>query len=624
MRYSVLLAALCALSSPAQSVADFFDLTRLQDIHLTMSPADWRALHDNYQDKKTNYRAAFSWRGLQVNDVGVHTRGTGSLNPIKPGLAVEFDKFVSKQRFLGLQSVILRNFSEDPSAMHEALTMRVFERLGLPFQRTAYARVFVNGVYVALYEMAEPIDSRYLITRFGDDTGYLYEMQGAKGYHFEYLGDDPATYVSELFDPKNHASNPQGEVIAAMVKAINLSTDAAFAAEVGRYIDLGAFVAHVAVEVFMAESDGVLSTSGMANFYFYRRAADNRFFLLPWDKEMTFTKPDWSIWEAVSDNVLLRRALQVPALRARYLDTLHQAVGAVGEGWLTAELDRHFALIREAALADPARVCLVEGAFAPCPAETFLAAVGYARSFAEERGPIVQQAIEAAGWRPYAAVPDLRAGAIRNAASGLPVMAHGGMSFLAAALPVAGLVRAEQFPLPDTLAGVSVEVAGVRAPMILVSPEGAWVQTPPEVPAGPAAVTLSNAAGSSNTTAVELRPADPGIFAVTHLDGQRVTTAAPARRGSWLVVWATGLGRAESDDRSGEPAPLNRLVPMRQPVSAYLGDVPVRVLWAGLAPGFTALQQVIVELPEALPAGLAPFALEVYGERGAAVTLPVQ
>ena len=60
---------------------DFFDDGSLQDIRLTMNAADWQKLHDNYTDKKTNYKADLVWRGLTVASVGVHTRGTGSLKP---------------------------------------------------------------------------------------------------------------------------------------------------------------------------------------------------------------------------------------------------------------------------------------------------------------------------------------------------------------------------------------------------------------------------------------------------------------------------------------------------------------------------------------------------------------
>ena len=45
-------------------------------------------------------------------------------------------------------------------------------------------------------------------------------MQGGKGYHFQYWGDDPAVYVPSLFGPKTPAASSQGAVIADWARAI--------------------------------------------------------------------------------------------------------------------------------------------------------------------------------------------------------------------------------------------------------------------------------------------------------------------------------------------------------------------------------------------------------------------
>jgi uncharacterized protein (TIGR03437 family) len=621
-RFSVLLAL--AASCPGQSAADLFDGSVLQEIRLTMAPADWQTLHDKYLDKKAVYKCEFAWRGFEVKNVGLHTRGTGSLNPIKPGLGIEFAQYDSTQRFLGFSSLILRNFSQDPSTLHETLTMRMFERLGLPFQRTVHARMLVNGSYVGLYEMVEPIDDRYLVTRFGEDTGYLYEAKGGQNFHWQYLGDSPSAYVSALFDPKTHTNDPQGQVIADMVRTINLSTDAEFVAAVSRYMDIGAYVAHVAVEIFMGEADGILSDSGMANFYLYRRTADDHWFLLPWDKEMTFVRATWPIFEGTNDDVLLRRALLVPEFRGRYLDTLHQAAEAAGGpgGWLSQEFERKYEQVREAVLQDPNRVCDVDGMFAACPQAAFQVSIDYSRAFVQERPAFVTDAIVTAGWRQQAL--NLRAGAVTNGASGVTVLAPGELAFVSVQLPLSGVVGASAWPLPRELGGVSVSIGGTMAPMVTAAATGAWIQTPSELPMGPTSAKVVGTAGASQTIAVELRPAAPGVFAVTHADGSVVDASSSARAGELVVVWATGLGHAVSDEQSGQSAPMDRLVTMKNAVTATVGGQGAEVLWAGLAPGFAALQQVVVRLPAGLAGGNPQLSLNMFGEPGAGFALPVR
>ena len=54
------------------------------------------------------------------------------------------------------------------------------------------------------------------------------------------------------------------------------------------YLDLEAFVRHVAVEAFLAEIDGVLGDWGMNNFYLYRFERTTRSTLIPWDKSESF------------------------------------------------------------------------------------------------------------------------------------------------------------------------------------------------------------------------------------------------------------------------------------------------------------------------------------------------
>lgn len=616
---------LVAFPCPGQTAAEFLDGSVLQEIRLTMSPADWRSLHDNYLDKKTNYRCDFAWGGIVVRNVGVHTRGTGSLNPIKPGLGIEFNKFTAQQTFLGLSSAILRNFSQDPSVLHERLSMAVFARLGLPHQRTAHVRLVVNEQYVGLYELAEPIDARFLTTRFGEDSGYLYEAQGGKGFHFQYLGDDPKTYVPALFDPKTHSDAPQGEVIASMVRTANLATDSEFVSSMSKYLDLGAFVAHVATEVFMGETDGVLSDSGMTNFYLYRRAADDRWFFLPWDKEMTFAKPDWSIWAFTDENVLLRRALQVFEFRQRYLDTLHQAAELIGghEGWLQGELEREYTQVRQSVIDDPNRVCVINGVFDHCPLAQFDAAVEYARGFARERADFVNASIVAGGWRQDSSVPDLQAWKILNAASRVPSLSPGELVFVETPLPLTRTENAVLWPLPTQISAFGATISGVKVPVVSTSPSGIWIQVPFELPCGPASITMFSSRGSSHAIAVEIRPAAPGIFAITHADGVIVNDGAPGRSDEIVVIWATGLGHAAIDPVSGWPAPMDRLVETKNAVTVNMDGQQLPVLWSGLAPGFAGLYQVVIRLPSMKSgSGASALRLEMYGEPGGAVQVP--
>jgi hypothetical protein len=113
--------------------------------------------------------------------VGVRSRGSGSRNPHKPGLKVDFGRYAD-QKFLGLKSVVLANAVQDPAMLKQRVAMLMYERMGLPAPRVAHVRVFVNEVYLSLYMLIEPIDKNFLARVYGTDQNGKKENDGYLGY----------------------------------------------------------------------------------------------------------------------------------------------------------------------------------------------------------------------------------------------------------------------------------------------------------------------------------------------------------------------------------------------------------------------------------------------------------
>lgn len=627
MRYNTrwMCAIIAVLAMPAahsQSLDDFFDGSKLQEIRLTMNSADWAMLKQNYL-ADTYYRCDFEWQGIVVKNSGMKSRGTGSRNPIKPSLGIHFAEYSPTQRFLGLESIVLRNFAQDASMVHERLTMEMFQRLGLPYEREVHAKLFINGVYVGLFLAVEPLDERFTLTRFGESDGYLYEYKwNGQSFYFNYLGDDPALYVPGLFEAKTNEYAPQPEKIRDMIHAANVSSDADFPVAMQKYLDLGSFVTHVAAEQFMAEGDGLMNTDGMRNFYLYRRLADDRFVFLVWDKDQTFSMVDFPIFRGTDQNVLMRRSLAVPEIRQRYLEALLEAAQIAGGagGWLEQEVNRVLDQIRTAVVEDPSRACLIgDTGIHPCPLDMFEAQASFLPSFAEQRSHFVTDSVAAAG----VSMPDpmLMPGQAMNAASSVAQLVPGSLARIDAPLSVSEST-ASQLPLPRELAGISVRIGGQAAPVAGISSSGAVVQVPWELACGPASVVVQDQSTVLNTISVEIRPSSPGIFVVTHTDGTLVDANRAARPGEIVVVYATGLGEGVIPQTSGE-AP-SRTVILNNDVSALVADLPAAVLWAGLAPGFVGMQQVNIEMPTATPSGMVALQFMMNGEIGKPYAITVR
>ena len=615
----VITLALC-INTRAQTTAtidDFFDGSAVQEIRLSMLPSDWLSLKEHFE-LDTYYPCQMQWKEMIIKDAAVRSRGTGSRNPIKPGLGVDFSKYVPAQRFLGMKSFVMRNSADDPSMLHERLTMGMFQALGLPFLRTAHAKLYVNDAFEGLYLLVEAIDTRFLNGRFGESNGYLFEAK-LTGFNWEYLGDNPDLYVPAPFEPKNHESDPQAAWIVGMIRAINFSSDEEFAAAAGRYLDMDAFLAHLAVEQYLVEWDGILGELGANNYYFYRREADDRGIFLVWDKEVTFALVNASIWRNTDKNVLARRALEVPQFRNRYLETVAQAARVAGGrgGWLESEAQRMATQIHQAALEDPNRVCTVGERRDHCPESEFTKGVDQLIDFVRQRN----QWLGLEGLADAAVLGRLEPGAARNAASGVARLAPGEIVRIQLPDGSRATASASAFPLPTELGGYSARIGGVPAALLAVETEGLLVQTPFEVICGPQTVEVTGPGAAGNAISVEVRPSSPGVFGAFHSDGTVITPQQPARPSEWIAVYATGLGRPRENLATGQAATESPPVTLEGNLTARVGGVEAKVIWAGFTPGFAGIQQVDLEVPPGLQ-GSGKLELILYGEVGQLYEIP--
>ena len=390
--------------------AEFFDDSVVHELRLWINSRDWETLKTFYLSN-AYYPADLQWKTTTVRNVGIRSRGNGSRSGFKPGLRVDIDRYSTSQKFLGVKSFVLRNNTQDPSQIHEWLSMLLFRRMGLPAPREAFARLFVNNEYAGLYTIVESVDKSFLTRQFGEDQGYLFDYDypaDAAPYYFEDRGSNPAAYVPLPFKPETHENNARPEVIANMVRTINTS-GAAFRSAVAEFIDLAQFIRHVATEVFLAEQDGILGDWGMNNFFMYRSELANQFRLIVWDKSQAFVNgPGYSIWHNVTDvpeanrNRLMSRALEYGDLRNLYLDTLLEAGRSVSEvpldtlpgdrrGWLEREIDRAYALISPSVLTDTLK---------PYTNDEFQLAIESLRIFARERATFVNAQVAASRLTP--------------------------------------------------------------------------------------------------------------------------------------------------------------------------------------------------------------------------------
>lgn len=342
-----------------------FDSQVLHRVDLLVHSGDWTKLKENFLENEY-YPADLTWNGQTVRNVGIRSRGHGSRSGTKPGLRVDFNRYATGQRFLGLRSLVLDNLTQDSSGIHETVAMQLMARMGVPAPREAHTRLYVNNEYAGLYTIVESVDKGLLARVFGivnEDTqndGFLFEFDWLDEWRLGYLGDDLRPY-KDRFDAKTKESRSDEEKyrpIETLVRLINDTREDRLEEAIGSLFDLPGFMRYVATQNFLAEADGVLGTWGINNFYLYRLEDSPQHVLIAWDADVTFWGPTFPTNEGHDANLLMNKLMRVQKFRDLYYAELRRAMDLasepVDEGtWLEAEIRRQLDLIDTAMREDP-------------------------------------------------------------------------------------------------------------------------------------------------------------------------------------------------------------------------------------------------------------------------------
>ena len=225
-----------------------------------------------------------------------------------------------------------------------------------------------------------------------------------------------------------------------------------------------------------------------------------------------------------------------------------------------------------------------------------------------------------------AAVP----GAIANAASfnNQGVVAPGSYVSIFGEGLADGIQNATQTPLPGNLNNTQLFLGNLPLPLSYVSPTQVNALIPQKLNVNTEyLLTIQRDNTLSTPVQVTITELQPGIFTTTGTGsgqgailihgpevvagpaGGPVPNERPVQPGEYLEIYCTGLGLAQTSDGTqlpdGAEAPAggNPLYQTVGTTSVTIGGIDAPVLFSGLAPGFVALFQVNVQVPENAPTG---------------------
>ena len=216
--------------------------------------------------------------------------------------------------------------------------------------------------------------------------------------------------------------------------------------------------------------------------------------------------------------------------------------------------------------------------------------------------------------------PTLPSSGLVNAASFAHTVAPGSIASMFGTNFANSTGAASVKPLPDTLNNVSILVNNNPAPLIFVNQLQANFQIPFETQPGMATVVVTANGLDSQAATVNVTAEAPGIFitgtnqaVVLNPDNSLAESGSPAKVGSVVVMYVTGLGPLDHPLPTGSPASNNPLSNATVVPTVTIGGANAVVQFAGMSPGFVGLGQINMVIPK-LATGTYPVVVMQAGQ----------
>lgn len=270
-----------SLATPS-GCSGVFNPDQLLDLHLTMAASDWTAVVND--PTNADHRiATFQCAGdPQLVEVAVRKKRSGSVAG-KPGLKIDFNYVVPGGDWMSLKKLSLENGISEGSAqgslrdlITEYLSWRFMVLSGAYSSRTAFVRLFVNGDFVGTYVNVEQVDRRFLRSRLGDDTGWLYKHSGS---------------ANDGYKTNSTQANPYAEYFCFWDGGRNGGCAAPTAAELASslpaHLNIDQMLLFGGVNAIVANADAPFIKEN--NYYWYDSAAPRVY--IPWDLDTVMKNP---------------------------------------------------------------------------------------------------------------------------------------------------------------------------------------------------------------------------------------------------------------------------------------------------------------------------------------------
>ena len=272
---------------------DIFSTDRVMDVKITVSQRDWDTIRYQGRDfmtalgasrqfkpmerPYTYVEASVSIDGVVFPKIGLRKKGfIGSLSSTRPSLKIKLNHIDKEGGIEGLTNLTLNNNKQDTSLMSQFMGYALFNAIGSPAPRCAYAKVTVNGENLVIYSHVETVRKPLLKRAFGNSDGPLYEGTVVDFYE---------NWENSFEHKRGNDARGRAHINAL----INVLADPkATEDDIGELVDLDSFYRFWATEGLVGFWDGYSGNKN--NFFVYLNPEDDKFYFIPWGMDSIFTK----------------------------------------------------------------------------------------------------------------------------------------------------------------------------------------------------------------------------------------------------------------------------------------------------------------------------------------------
>lgn len=282
----------------AQTSGDVvFGTDQVTEVRLTFTQIGfWDSLVANYSTETDMVASAMDITdntGVHhFDNIAIRLKGNSSYGHpgTKKSFKVDFNDFVSGQKYDGMKKLNFNNNFHDPTFMRDKVFMDLCRQAGIQSPRINYCNVYMNNTFWGFYTFVEQVDEEFLQDNFAHTGGNLFKAGDATGpvpasADLKYYGATQSAYSTRYELKTNETLNDWSDLLQ-FIDFINNSNSTDFGNNFASKINKTTFMRSVAADVLFSSLDTYQHSA--RNYYIYHDSLNMRWEWIKWDGNETF------------------------------------------------------------------------------------------------------------------------------------------------------------------------------------------------------------------------------------------------------------------------------------------------------------------------------------------------